>query len=116
MKAVTISTQGMGGIAELPDTDQLDALQGAVGGLIECIHLSHLNCDMWVNEEGKMFDLPLNRIATALFTDEWSQRGYEINDYICGDVIITGTANAKGETVGLTDEQVTTLLAFLPTP
>ncbi len=57
----------------------LEELQDFVGGYIELVH----TCDgknMYVNEEGKMYDLPPNLKATDI-----ANIG---NDYICGNAIV----------------------------
>lgn len=56
---------------------ELDELQSVVGGYIEIIHLDDGRI-MVVNEEGKLYHLPVNTKATILY-------GYGI---IVGDVLI----------------------------
>lgn len=63
--------------------------QNIVGGLIEFIELEE-NVDLIYNDEGKIYNLPMNRIIK--------------NDIICGTFIIAGQKN--GETISLTDNQI----------
>lgn len=59
----------------------LQEMQNVVGGLIEMVNLS--DKVMILNEEGKIFGLPLNHKATVLF-----QRDHGHGDVIVGDVIL----------------------------
>ena len=76
--------------------DSLDTYQALVGGLIEAIRLNgavdeHGNrlpdAFGWINEEGKLIDLPHNIIATELFR---RYGGLAAGDYIAGEVILLG--------------------------
>ena len=69
--------------------DELDVLQGIVGGLIECISIGN-NIDMVCNEEGKLIGLEPHLMVN--------------NDIICGDVFFVGVDGA--DFVSLTDEQI----------
>lgn len=62
----------------------LDELQAVVGGYIELVRLSR-GRDMWINEEGKLNELPINLAATKLWHEV-----YGPNDIIVGDVMVTG--------------------------
>lgn len=64
------------------DTFTLKELQEAVGGYIEIIHIDK-EYDMVVNEEGKLYQLPINDVATRIF-----QRTRYTQDYIVGNVLI----------------------------
>jgi hypothetical protein len=85
-------------------------LSDAVGGMIEAVSLPS-GMTLWVNEEGKLNGLPVNRVATELLTREFGQKF----DTIVGNAIITGGADDEGETLGLTNDQVATLVANLGT-
>lgn len=67
----------------------LENLQAVVGGLIEFVELEH-NVDLICNEEGKLDNLPMNRIIT--------------NDVVCGTFFIAG--QHKGETISLSRKQI----------
>lgn len=67
----------------------LEKKQKIVGGLIEFVELEN-DIDLIFNEEGKMYNLPMNRIIK--------------NDIICGTFIIAGQKN--GESISLKDEQI----------
>lgn len=59
----------------------LEELQKFVGGMIELTRTNKPVRDMWVNEEGKLDGLPINRKATALYQ-------YGLQDPICGNVLV----------------------------
>lgn len=72
----------------------LEELQGYVGGLIELVREYNLDLsretiddyfngkrpDMYINEEGKIHDLPVNMLATSIYEPD--------NDVIVGDVLL----------------------------
>lgn len=78
------------------ETLELEDMQELVGGLIECFHVGN-GVDMWLNDMGKLIDLPLN-IAIG-------SQDKRVLDTIHGDVFFA-SGNEEGETIGLTDEQV----------
>lgn len=62
------------------DDLSLAALQKAVGGYIEAVR-THNDCLMYINENGKVEDLPLNLKASTLYR-------YGRRDPIAGDVVV----------------------------
>ena len=78
----------------------LKVLQDAVGGFIQPIGVG--NVELVINEEGKIFDLPYNEYGTRIL-----RKAYSTDDYIVGDIVVTGGVDDEGEWIGLTDEQVT---------
>jgi len=66
---------------------------------------------MWVNEEGKLSDDPIqNPTGTALWVDNYGE-----TDVIIGDIIFTSGTDANGHTLGLSDEQLNSLLNYTKT-
>lgn len=101
MKALKINTDGTTEVLESADEFVGYAtLSNGVGGLIEAVTLAD-DLTLWVNEEGKMNGLPVNVFATALFTSV-----YGSTDIIVGDAVLTGGADDDGETLGLSDENL----------
>ena len=102
-QALIIRTQGTAEVVDLGTTSEesYNALSTAVGGLIEAVDISE-TVIMWCNEEGKVYGLPHNALATKVFT-----RTFGHVDEIKGDVVITGGTDDEGDTLGLTDEQLT---------
>lgn len=104
-----ISTSGDKRVLDLdtPIASSYTVLSGAVGGMIEAVDIRGFG--MYVNEEGKIYGLPENKIATDLFDQTYGVG----RDIIVGDVVITGGVDDEGEEVGLTPEQVENLLGDL---
>jgi hypothetical protein len=104
-KAVIISTEGHKSVVEFEFGKSYQLLSDAVGGMIECVGLK--DADLWCNENGIAEGLELNMIASAIYSD-----AFNASNPILGNVIITGGADAEGETLGLTDEQVAYWLEY----
>lgn len=85
-------------VETLPADDRLRlaAMQKLVGGYIECVCIDR-GLDLWCNDSGLIDDLPVN---TAL--------GQACP--IRGDYFVART-NDEGDTVGLTDDDISQLLA-----
>ena len=104
-KAVIISTEGHKSVVEFDFGKSYQLLSDAVGGMIECVGLK--DADLWCNENGISEGLDLNMIASAIYSD-----AFNASNPILGNVIITGSVDAEGETLGLTDEQVAYWLEY----
>lgn len=64
----------------------LEELRAFVGGCIEIIHPpSDEGAILVVNEEGRLRDLPLNKVASAVYRD----------DFIVGDVLLCHTSQVR---------------------
>jgi hypothetical protein len=102
-QVLVISFTGELNTAEMPENQGLAFLQEQVGGLVQVIDLvgELEGVSLWVNEEGKMYGLPINESATHLW-----EKSYGKTDVIVGNVVITGGADNAGETMPLTDGQV----------
>ena len=72
---------------KIPHT--LENMQRVVGGLIEFVELEY-NVDLICNEEGKIYNLPMNRAIQ--------------NDIVAGTFFIAGQYN--GETISLSKKQI----------
>lgn len=92
------------------DGGEYEQLSGAVGGLIERVDLRP-GLTIWVNEEGKLDQLPVNIIGSHLW-----EKSFGMTDVIVGNCVFTGNANEDGETESLTNvwvEQISGLAAKL---
>lgn len=80
------------------DGSTLASLQRLVGGLIEALPYpdDRAGLTAYVNEEGKILNLPWNARATILMRPVLFTR-----DYIAGDLVITGFDPREGETIDL---------------
>ena len=76
-------------IKEIDNT--LDELQKIVDGYIEIVNLED-DVDLICNDEGKIRDLPFNRVVN--------------NDVIAGTFIIAGVDYAEGKTISIPKEKV----------
>ena len=74
----------------------LAAMQAVVDGYIECVSVTDL--DVWVNEDGLSGGLPFNRVVAGVA--------------LVGTILVASSTE-DGETVGLSDSQVTTALGLL---
>jgi hypothetical protein len=106
-KALIIKTDGTKEVSLFTEGTFLELAYATVGGWIQPVRLETKGIDLYLNEEGKLDGLPQNPIATALWSED-----YGLTDYIVGNVIITGGVNSEGETVGLTDGQLETLMDY----
>ena len=100
MKAAIIKTDYNCSVVDFEPGKSAKMIREAVGGLYDCISLSSTR-DMWINDEGKILELPFNAMATAMF-----HKAFQTDDYIAGDVVITGGVDDEGYTLGLSDEDV----------
>lgn len=98
-------------LRELERSTALDALQAAVGGYVEIVHLPGVKADMFINEEGKLCGKARNVRATALAGMLYS--GLGLGDYIAGDAVITGAPDEDGDAAGLDPLQVHELTGAL---
>ncbi len=78
----------------------LDELQGFVGGLVEMIDLSE--GIMWVNEEGKLDDLPMNTKATNIARPYL----FWFDDGVRGDVLVLTAQEDRLSRQGDEDEDL----------
>lgn len=81
------------------DSD-LEGMRGVLLGHIELFARTPDGIDLWCNEEGRLIDMPLNRIVL----------GFDVH----GPILATAS-NDDGDTIGLTDEQVASALHLLNT-
>jgi hypothetical protein len=73
----------------------LDTMKKLVGGYLELVRVTD-EIDMWINEEGKLLELPPN------FVLDYKGRTVDI---IAGDAFFASN-NEEGDTVSLTNELV----------
>jgi hypothetical protein len=72
----------------LQEFKSLDDYQAEVGGDIQLIELAGPPSSLFLNEEGKLRELPVNQRATLLL---WlHNRPFLLRDEICGDAILLG--------------------------
>ena len=74
-----------------------------VSPLVQAIDLSQ-GVTMWCHEEGKLLRHPWNDTATMLYSFDFGMDDYE--EYIAGNVVLTGGVDDEGETLGIPEGQV----------
>jgi len=102
MKAVLIKAEGEWETIETQGT--YEEICEAVGGYIEYSRLKNIG-SMYVNEEGKLLNLPVNMIATTVFSqiNNWV-------DVIVGDAIVFGPIDENGNETPVTQEFIDLLV------
>ena len=90
IKAIVITVDGLQKDIEISEDTSLKTLQDAVGGFIQAVDL--LGLTMWINEEGKIDDLPFNPFATILW-----EAAFGKTDVILGDIVLTGLPDDEGK-------------------
>lgn len=74
--------------------DDLQDYQTAVGGPIEAIDLQDLGVTMFINEVGRLENLPYN--ARAMFLWWWFVPAVRQKEPLLGDVVIVGLPDSEG--------------------
>lgn len=74
-------------------------LQERVGGYIEAVSSADGEVTLWINEEGKLINLPVNELATSL----WHLVSPDMAgvDVLCGAVVVTGGTDSRGDTLSI---------------
>ncbi len=100
LRAIAMDVDGNYEVIEIDRGAELDTLQEHVGGYVECVYSADDKVTIWANEEGKLMGLPPNKMATIL----WWKLNPDMHgvDILCGPVVITGGADAHGNTKSLT--------------
>lgn len=81
--------------------------QAITGGLIEHIELQNPLSSLYINEEGKLLELPVNRRATLLL---WMHNpAFRMRDLIVGDALLVGPADSEGYDTNVPDALTATL-------
>lgn len=98
MRALKIFTDGNCVVEDL-NGDLYHEISTTVSGMVEAVTLDDAG-SMYINEEGKLYNLPVNEVATRLFKTffPWS------NDYIVGNAILFGPVDNMGEETQVTPE------------
>lgn len=107
-RVMTIAVDGTVDTTEWDTTSgTLDHLRTALGGWVDVVSLSP-TLDMWVNDEGLINGMEVNQVATAL------ARTYGLaHQPYAGPAVLTGGADAEGNTCPLSESQVRLLLTLL---
>jgi hypothetical protein len=88
-----------------------NSVSKAVGGYIEHITLHGVfeGYSLYINEEGKLLNLPINPVATAIW-----ERVYGRTDFLVGDaVLVSSKTDDEGNELPLSEEQVEKVLELI---
>ncbi|MGW0867824.1 DUF3846 domain-containing protein [Streptomyces sp. NPDC002611] len=89
------------------DAENVEVIQGIVGGSFEAYNLDHPPASFLANDEAMLWSLPFNMRATVLL---WQHsKGLRGKAYISGDALLTGAPSKSGYTTSV-PEQLTSLL------
>jgi hypothetical protein len=90
------------------DPANIDSYQKLVGGPIEALNIERPEATLFVNEHGKLTDDQPNERATQL---AWANNtDYRETDYICGDVLLVGPPDARGNETSVPQDYIGLLL------
>ena len=106
-KGIRIGQDGRVSIISWTNSNSYETLREACTldkGYIEATHLEAIKGTMWCDEEGKWKNgYTMNVVASKL----WPKLlGYPTMDWLMGPVVITGDADAQGNTLGLSEKQI----------
>lgn len=93
LKAIVVKTDGS--VNEVFAEWDYDQISKEVGGYIEAVYFNNNDYFAYVNEEGKMLNLPENKIATELWYN--SGRRILLGDYLAGDAVFFGEIDDNGD-------------------
>jgi len=105
MLIMTCNTESDIDVIEVEEGESGNAIREVVDGYFDCIHIPSLGVDMWINDEGKILELPLNTFGTALWVSQ-----YGLTDVVVGDIAITGGCDSEGVTLGITADKMMEVL------
>lgn len=107
IKVLHVPAEGEASMIEVENS--LTALYDKIGcQLIEMISITPLGVSLIIDEEGKLFNRPLNEAATAILSLVKNR------DYIAGDALVVALEpTAEGELQGLNPQMGEDLLSIL---
>lgn len=82
----------------------------AVGGWIEAIYFGDKPYFAYINEEGKIKELPENNIVTNLWYD--SGQRILLGDYIAGDAIFFGLVDSDGNNTDIPQDLLRDIVQY----
>ena len=105
MKAILVT---VGGEVHEIEISGYEDLRAACGGYIECLQMRGHSA--YVNEEGKLMNLPYNRVATDLC--EHFGVGLLPGDFIVGNMVICGPCDSEGDDTDVEPLMLQEVLGF----
>lgn len=105
MFIITCTAEDVLNVREFDESKSYETISDFIEGRFDCIYLHNLGVDMWIHDEGKINNLPINALGTALWLSEFGP-----TDYIAGNIVITDGPDEEGKTRGLSFEKVEEIL------
>ena len=105
MKAVFTDAKQCGASELVLTENWYEQLKEAVGGYVEIVRLTDY-LTMWVNEEGLVYNLPINAVGSLAYGIAFDALGTPI----AGDIVFTGGLTGSGEPTEITQEGIDWLL------
>lgn len=97
---LALDSQGCMDVVQCEQLDLPTIYQYTNGGPFQMVEipaidgLSPMGIAMLINEEGKLYQLPVNDVATDIMTDL-----FPFNDFIVGDVLFVRSRDARGRLI-----------------
>lgn len=108
MKALVVKTDGT---AEVVDSNwEYSEINNAVGGWIEAVSFGDKPYFAYINEEGKINNLPENNAATSLWYD--SGQRVLLGDYIAGNAVFFGLVDDEGYNTDIPSILLTDIIKY----
>jgi hypothetical protein len=107
IKAIVIHADSTFSVTEIDG--KLKSLQSIVGGYLE--EVGSRDVTLFINEEGKFEDLPLNHLATVLWWVICPHMAGQ--DILRGDAIVLGPVDANGNETSVTADTMWLLAEIL---
>ncbi|MCX4417790.1 DUF3846 domain-containing protein [[Kitasatospora] papulosa] len=105
--ALILRTDGSFEVIDWPAENHLPILYAGIGcTYVDAVDISP-RLTMWIDDTGLINGALINRAATILYAIH-----QEPHQHYHGDVIITGGVDAEGETLGLTNDEITSIIEF----
>jgi hypothetical protein len=90
---ILIKTDGT--VSEIPNTGYESVVAAIGGGFLEAIPMGDGH-HAYIDEHGKLKELPINVVATLL----WYKRLQPMDDFLCGDCVVVRSINDEGDQDG----------------
>ena len=106
VKAAIVNVDGN---IEIKNLNGYDDLSSSVQGWLEALRFS-TGMTGYVNEEGKLKNLPLNPLATYICNK--MSVGLSFSDYIVGPMVCVGPVDSEGEDTDLSSEMIAEVISL----
>ena len=109
-KKKAILVMASGDVEEIESEWGVSEINNAVGGFFDLVRFGKLPFIAYVHDEGKLIDLPENKIVTSIWYD--SGQRILLGDYIAGDALLIGDVDVEGNDTSVPDDLINTVLIY----